>query len=398
MIDPQMSSSKIDMPVSRIIRKLKGAKPGPTILFFAGIHGNEPAGVLALQQVLEDLSQNENNLQGTIYAVRGNLKALSEGKRYLDVDLNRLWTKANIKMVQNKKVLLEEEKELLELFDFLKDIIKTEKGPFYIIDYHTTSSKTLPFITINDSMINRKFAQRFPVPVVLGIEEFLEGPLLSYINQLGYVSIGFESGQHSDPEAVTNSVAFTYMTLVSAGVVGKMDVEDFGHYQLQLEEAATSVRDIFEVVHLYRITGVDVFKMLPGFKSFQKINKGTHLATNNFLPVYSGFDGRLFMPLYQNQGSDGFFIIRKIPAWALQLSAFLRKIKIDNLFTLLPGVKWEHRDKEILRVDLNIAKFMAKPIFHLLGYRVRHLDGQYLRLYNREKASKKKMYKNEGWW
>jgi hypothetical protein len=301
-------------------------------------------------------------------------------------------------MVQNKKVLLEEEKELLELFDFLKDIIKTEKGPFYIIDYHTTSSKTLPFITINDSMINRKFAQRFPVPVVLGIEEFLEGPLLSYINQLGYVSIGFESGQHSDPEAVTNSVAFTYMTLVSAGVVGKMDVEDFGHYQLQLEKAATSVRDIFEVVHLYRITGVDVFKMLPGFKSFQKINKGTHLATNNFLPVYSGFDGRLFMPLYQNQGSDGFFIIRKIPAWALQLSAFLRKIKIDNLFTLLPGVKWEHRDKEILRVDLNIAKFMAKPIFHLLGYRVRHLDGQYLRLYNREKASKKKMYKNEGWW
>jgi hypothetical protein len=80
------------------------------------------------------------------------------------------------------------------------------------------------------------------------------------------------------------------------------------------------------------------------------------------------------------------------------LSAFLRKIKIDNLFTLLPGVRWEHKDKEILRVDLKIAKFMAKPLFHLLGYRVRQLDGQYLRLYNREKVSKKKMYKNEGWW
>ena len=104
------------------------------------------------------------------------------------------------------------------------------------------------------------------------------------------------------------------------------------------------------------------------------------------------------MPLYQNQGSDGFFIIRKIPAIALKLSAFLRKIKIDNIFTLLPGVKWENRDKEILRVDLNIAKFMTKPLFHLLGYRVRQLDSQYLRLYNREKASKKKMYRNEGWW
>lgn len=397
-MEPQELTPKKETPINRVIRKLKGAKSGPTVLFFAGIHGNEPAGVLALQQVLEELSLNEKNLQGTIYAVRGNLKALSEEKRYLDVDLNRLWTKANIKMVQNKKVLLVEEKELLELFDFLKEIIKTEKGLFYIIDYHTTSSKTLPFITINDSMINRKFAQQFPVPVVLGIEEFLEGPLLSFVNQLGYVAIGFESGQHSDHEAISNSVAFTYMTLVSAGVVGKMDVADFGNYPHQLEKAATSVRDIFEVVHLHKITGVDVFKMLPGFESFQKINKGTHLATNNFLPVYSNFDGRLFMPLYQNQGSDGFFIIRKIPFWALQLSAFLRKIKIDNLFTLLPGVKWEHKDKEILRVDLNIAKYMAKPLFHLLGYRVRHLDGRYLRLYNREKAAKKKMYKNAEWW
>jgi predicted deacylase len=391
-------SPKKEIPISRIIKKLKGAKPGPTVLFFAGIHGNEPAGVLALQQVLEDLFPMKNNLRGTIYAIKGNLKALSEGKRFIDVDLNRLWTKANIKMVLNKKVLLEEEKELLELLDFLKDTIKKEKGPFYFIDYHTTSSKTLPFITINDSMINRKFSSQFPVPVVLGIEEFLEGPLLSYINQLGYVAIGFESGQHGDPEAVSNSVAFTYMTLAAVGVIGKIDVADYGNFPLQLDKAATSVSDIFEVVHLHKITGVDMFKMLPGFESFQKINKGMHLATNNFLPVYSEYDGRLFMPLYQNLGSDGFFIIRKIPFWALKLSAFLRKIKIDNLFTLLPGVKWEKKDKEILRVDLNIAKYLAKPLFHLLGYRVRHLDKRYLRLYNREKASKKKMYKNESWW
>lgn len=397
-MDTQALTTKKEMPTNRVMKKLKGSKSGPTVLFFAGVHGNEPAGVMALKQVFEDLSKKENTLRGTVYGLIGNLKALAIGKRYVDMDLNRLWTKNNIKMVSNKKVLLEEEKELLELLDLLREIIKNEKGPFYFIDYHTTSSKTLPFITINDSMINRKFARQFPVPIVLGIEEFLDGPLLSYINQLGYVAVGFESGQHTDPAAITNSVAFTYMTLAASGVIGKMDVEDFGHYPHQLEKAATSVRDIFEVVHLHKITGVDVFKMLPGFESFQKINKGTHLATNNFLPVYSGYEGRLFMPLYQNQGSDGFFIIRKIPEFALMLSAFLRKIKIDNLFTLLPGVKWEHKDKEILRVDLKVAKFMVKPLFHLLGYRVRQLDGQYLRLYNREKASKKKMYKNEGWW
>ncbi|MCL6261440.1 succinylglutamate desuccinylase/aspartoacylase family protein [Aquiflexum sp. TKW24L] len=397
-MDTQILTPKKNLPASRVIQKIKGNKPGPTVLFFAGIHGNEPAGVNALARVFEDISAKENNLNGTIYGILGNLKALAEGKRFVDVDLNRLWTKANIKMVSNKKALLEEEKELLDLLDLLKEITKSENGPFYFIDYHTTSSKTLPFITINDSMINRKFAIQFPVPIVLGIEEHLDGPLLSFINQLGYVAIGFESGQHQDPEAVSNSVAFTYLTLVAAGVIGKSDLEDYDKYKMQLKNASNSVNDIFEVVYLHKITGMDVFKMLPGYESFQKINIGTHLATNNSEPVYASFDGMLFMPLYQNQGSDGFFIIRKIPAFALTLSAFLRKIKFDNLFTLLPGVKWEHRDKEILRVDLKVAKYMAKPFFHLLGYRVRYLDGQYLRMYNREKASKKKMYSNEEWW
>lgn len=398
MIDGQTSPSKIDMPVSRVIRKLKGAKPGPTILFFGGIHGNEPAGLLAMKHVFEYLSTKEDNLRGTIYGIVGNLRALSQGKRFLDIDLNRLWTKSNIKMVSSKKILLEEEKELLELLDLLKKIIQTENGPFYFIDYHTTSGSTLPFITINDSMINRKLALQFPVPIVLGIEEFLEGTLLSYINQLGYVAIGFESGQHLDPEAVSNSEAFTYMVLVSAKSLGKLDVENYTASVKQLEKSAATVRDIFEVVHLHRIIGMDLFKMLPGFGNFQKIHKKTHLANNNGEAVYAVFSGRLFMPLYQNQGSDGFFIIRKIPIWALGLSAFLRKINIDNLFTLLPGVKWENQDREILRVDLKVAKFLAKPLFHLLGYRVRHLDAQYLRLYNREKASKTKMYRNEGWW
>jgi predicted deacylase len=394
----QISTQKKNLPANRVIQKIKGAKPGPTVLFFAGMHGNEPAGVKALERVFEDISKRQGNLRGTIYGILGNLKALANGKRFVDVDLNRLWTKANIKMVSNKKVLLGEENELLELLELLKEITKTEKGPFYFIDYHTTSSKTLPFITINDSLINRKFANQFPVPIVLGIEEYLDGPMLSYVNQLGYVAVGFESGQHKDPEAVSNSVAFTYMSLVVAGVVGKSDVENYDQFKHQLENASNSFNEIFEVIYLHKITGMDVFKMLPGFESFQKINSGTQLATNNSEPVFASYDGLLFMPLYQNQGSDGFFIIRKIPAFALTLSAFLRKIKFDNLFTLLPGVKWEHRDKEVLRVDLKVARFMAKPFFHLLGYRVRQLDSNYLRLYNREKASKKKMYKNEGWW
>lgn len=77
------------------------------------------------------------------------------------------------------------------MFTLLEDIINSNFGPFYFIDFHTTLSKTLPFITINDVVIDRKFSKFFLVPIALGIEEYLNGPLLSYINELGYVSLGF---------------------------------------------------------------------------------------------------------------------------------------------------------------------------------------------------------------
>ena len=85
----------------------------------------------------------------------------------------------------------------------------------------------MPFITINDALINRKFSEQFPVPIVLGIEEYLNGPLLSYINQMGYVSLGFESGQHDDFSAITNSIAFVYLALVYSGVLKEEAVINF---------------------------------------------------------------------------------------------------------------------------------------------------------------------------
>ena len=184
--------------LNRIIGKIEGHKKGPTMVFFGGIHGNETAGVFALNHVFGEL--NAKHISGTLYAITGNTEALRQNKRYLNHDLNRLWFQERIEEIQGKTQLKTEEAELLELFKIIHDILDTETGPFYFIDFHTTSSKTIPFITINDALINRKFSTLFPVPLVLGIEEYLEGPLLSYVNQLGYVSLGFESGQHDEKE------------------------------------------------------------------------------------------------------------------------------------------------------------------------------------------------------
>lgn len=385
-----------DISVERIIGKLQGKNKGPTLIFFGGIHGNETSGVFALQEVFDAI--NEKDFNGCAYAISGNLKALEKNQRFIDEDLNRIWTNYKVHALDVKKNKNIEEQEQAEIFSVLKAIITNNSGPFYFIDFHTTSSKTLPFITINDALINRKFSKLFPVPIVLGIEEYLEGPLLSYINELGYVSLGFESGQHDEISSIENHKAFAFLAMVFTKVLSKEKVSNFDVYFNQLKQASNNRDDISEVVYLHKIKPDETFKMKAGFKSFQNIKKDTVLATSNGEDIKAKRNAMLFMPLYQEVGEDGFFIIRTIKPFYLKVSAILRYFKADYLLVLLPGISWDDKRKNVLKVNLKITKFLAKPIFHLLGYRNRRMDKTHLKLYNRERVAKVEMYKNEDWY
>ncbi len=385
-----------EIKVNRLIAKLEGVKTGPTVVFFGGIHGNETSGVLAINEVLTHV--NSEHIKGTIYGIAGNLKALALQQRYVDDDLNRLWTKERIAIIKSKTNLNTEESEVLELLKNLDAILETSQPPFYFIDLHTTSSKTLPFITINDALINRKFSKQFPVPIVLGIEEYLNGPLLSYINEKGYVSLGFESGQHNDIKAINNSVAFVYLTLVYSGALEVKDILNYSNYYSQLQTQAASLVNIFEITYLYKIKVNENFKMHAGFKSFQSIKKKTIIATSNGNIIKTKQNGIMFMPLYQKQGAEGFFIIKPIPNFFLKLSTLLRRIETDSVLALLPGITWVDKNKGILQVNLKVAKFFAKSFFHLLGYRNKQITATHLRLNNRERVAKTHMYKNERWY
>ncbi|MGB5419396.1 aspartoacylase [Algibacter sp.] len=396
MIDVYNKALDSSIKVERILGKITGAKPGPTVVFFGGIHGNETSGIFAIKDALAGV--NSSYVKGTIYGISGNLKALKIHKRYVFDDLNRLWTKDQIENIKNKTDLNDDETELLELLDILNDILQNNQPPFYFIDLHTTSSKTLPFITINDAIINRKFSTQFPVPIVLGIEEYLNGPLLSYINQMGYVSLGFESGQHDDFFAITNNIAFIYLTLVYSGILKEEAIIDFSKYYEQLKQQSKNTHTIFEVVYLHRIKKDEQFKMLNGFESFENITKGTKLAQSNSSEILAPISGSIFMPLYQKKGAEGFFIIKPIKPFLLKLSALLRRVKTDSLLAWLPGISWVDKTEGILQVNLTTTKFLAKPLFHLLGYRNRQITSTHLRLNNRERVAKTDIYKTEPWY
>ncbi|MEM9686001.1 MAG: succinylglutamate desuccinylase/aspartoacylase family protein [Bacteroidota bacterium] len=389
-----------DIPAQRIIGKITGRKTDPVVIFLAGIHGNEPSGIVALQEVFKQLQAQKDTLKGSVYALSGNLPALSKGVRFIAEDLNRIWTVQKLKKITSHTAdeLSIEEKEAQALYNIILELLSVYSGPFYFIDFHTTSSKTVPFITISDSLINRKFSALFPVPTVLGIEEYLEGALLSYTNQLGYVALAFESGQHQAKEALSNTISFIYLTLVYCGCLQKEAVTDFQGHKDTLSTSAGGKHNIYEVTSRYRVGTGENFKMLPGFKSFQPISKGTLLAKSNENPIKAHKNTVLFMPLYQNQGTEGFFTIKKIPPFFLKLSVWLRASRTDALLACLPGVSWETAEKGTLLVNLKIARFLTKPLFHLLGYRSWKISRNHVRMINRERRAKTKAYKKEAWY
>jgi succinylglutamate desuccinylase len=104
------------------------------------------------------------------------------------------------------------------------------------------------------------------------------------------------------------------------------------------------------------------------------------------------------MPLYQEEGEDGYYLIKPISPFIMRLSAILRGFKFDNLLALLPGVSWFDKPNGTLLVNTKMAKFLAKELFHLLGFRSIQISENHIKFTNRERVSKTKMYKNLLWY
>ena len=382
----------------RIIGHIIGDFPGPTVVFFAAIHGNEPAGVRALEQVFDTLTKVNSDFYGQCYGILGNTKALEEGVRFLEKDLNRMWLPHQMgTLLQDEDETSPEGEEMRALYQLIEEIRSTAKPPLYFIDLHTTSGVTEPFVVMNDSLLNRRFTQHYPLPVILGIEEYLTGALLSHINEMGYVSIGFESGQHQSEAAVSNAVHFINYTLGLVGFI-KMDSQNLKRVRGQLKQRGKALHRFYEIYYQHLLKVGIPFAMTPGFTNFEFVPKGTLLAKEGGQFIITRKKRQLFMPLYQDKGYEGYYFIRSIPLVFLGLSQYVRRARLDALLVGLPGVRWASPKKSALIVDRRIARFFAKSFFHLLGYRTRVMDQNHWVLKSRERNSRTGDYRGEGWW
>lgn len=163
--------------------------------------------------------------------------------------------------------------------------------------------------------------------------------------------------------------AAIWIALESCGVLPSGVQPEVPHARWVLAQARGSAPRFVEVRYRHPVESTAGFEMVPGFESFQPIRSGQILAASRAGEVRTPLSGRILMPLYQEQGEDGFFVVREVrPIW-LRISAFLRRLQVDRALHWLPGVRRHPELPEAFLVDRRYARWPARQLFHLLGYR-----------------------------
>ncbi|MFQ5719522.1 MAG: succinylglutamate desuccinylase/aspartoacylase family protein [Acidobacteriota bacterium] len=380
---PAVSRSSFD----RLIGAHGDDAAGPLLICVAAIHGNERAGIIAARRVLEALSARRPPFRGRFVAFLGNRTAAEKGRRFQDFDLNRAWLPDRIASLLARDPDADrfvEDAEQRALLAHLADEMNHRESPAFFVDLHTSSADGAPFVTVGDTLRNRLFARRLGLPMVLGLEEQIDGALLEYLNNHGHVTAGVEGGRHDDPRSVDHHEAVLWLALLAAGHLSPSDVPQATACERVLAAATPGIPRLVEVRHRHSVGPGDHFVMQPGYRNFDAVPAGRVLAVDVRGEIRAREACRLLLPLYQNQGDDGFFTVRQIrPIW-LRLSWLLRRIGVPAWVESTPGVRSDPEEPRTLRVNTRIARLVPLQVFHLLGYRKRRWDDHVLRVSRRD--------------
>ncbi len=301
--------------MKRIIGSIEGAEEGPTIVALAGMHGNEPSGVEALENVFSILSASQVPFRGRFIGIRSNIDALSSGVRYIDEDMNRIWFPGIIEQIHNsseEELDSNERVEMKEVMRLIDDFVGQEGGDSVVIaDLHSFSAEGCMFAITANKEEHVNLLSRLHVPLIFGIENTLRGTALRYYQDQGYLTFALEGGQHENDLTVYNVTAALMMMLKECGAISDDSINSLDEFDEHLREHTQYVPPKVELIYQHIIEEGDNFSMRPGFKNFQYVKKGEWLANDREGKIKAQCDGFIVMPLYQDQGNDGFFIVEE---------------------------------------------------------------------------------------
>jgi succinylglutamate desuccinylase len=300
--------------MNRIIGEIKGEKPGPLIILMGSLHGNETAGIKAIEKVFNKIHHEKLKVRGRLIGMRGNIQAFKARKRFIDYDLNRAWTDEQISRLRNngKSLHFIEDSEMLDLMDFFDSIFHQNGSQERIfVDLHTTSAENGNFIVVPEIYADHQVIRALKLPLILDLEKHIKGTLLSYLGIRKILAFAFEGGMIGSEIAVKLHIAGIWEILVTCGSIQNDQINEIRIGAL-LQTFAYELPYRLRVKYHYWITDEEEFRMKPGFINFQRVKNSEVIAVNRHGEIIAPMDGLIFMPLYQRSGNDGFFIVEEI--------------------------------------------------------------------------------------
>lgn len=315
--------------LERVIGTFEGSLPGPLIIVTGAMHGNEPAGVHGLEIVFEALEQARRDhpdfqFRGTLLGIIANAQAFLLHQRFLEQDLNRVWTPAFLENTQQAAPddLLAENREAFEIYQVISNACQTNSSEKVVfLDLHTTSAEGGVFSIPTDEGESLELAKHLGAPVILGLQQNITGTFLGFAINGGFcpkdaggsrryppICVAFEAGQHDAKRSINQAANAVIRCLRTVGCLPEKVLVDFAESIQQ--PFLAQVPPVVQFRYAHHIEASDGFKMRPGYANFQPVQSGEHLADDVHGPVLSPEQGLILMPLYQAKGSDGFFIVR----------------------------------------------------------------------------------------
>lgn len=301
--------------MNRIIGERKGDSNKVLLVLVGAIHGNETEGIHAINNILHTIDEQKLKINGKVIGLAGNLQAIRSKRRYLHHDLNRLWTSDFIHQLKERQpeTLMAEEKEAFELIEELEHLAEEPYQKKILIDLHTTSAENGNFLVYPGESLNDPIVRSLKLPVVVNLEKYIQGTLMLYCRALGFNSIVFEGGLIGSDKSIELHTYGLWQVLTSSGLID--ETHDIGlhiHYEELVGSLHNHLPQMVRVLHRHEIAPQDYFHMKPGFDNFQRVRRGELLAEDKKGLIHSPMNGYIFMPLYQNTGNDGFFIVEEV--------------------------------------------------------------------------------------
>lgn len=265
------------MITSEII-KLVSNIPGPTVAIFAGTHGDELAGVYALEKLIPSLQP----VKGTVYLAFANPPAISVNVRMIDKNMNRCFITGNQgNLYEDKRA-----RELMKVLD------KCDA----LLDLHMFYDKGKPFAICEDNAV--LIAQLFDVDIISTNWNQIEpGAADGYMYEQGKIGICVECGPIPKPEAYTDfAIKTVYQFLQHFDMSPKV-----------VQSSQIPKRHIIANKAVHKKS--EQFQLLPDFQNFQKLEENQPIAVDGDIRYCAQKNECIIFPHYSARVDEEAYII-----------------------------------------------------------------------------------------